>query len=159
MMCFWTAAIGYFLEEIQMDLNVRLRDQHYAFWVGKLVPKYREECEQDKGCVATLNSAKWLWFTGTPGLRSRLLQLDVHALVITHSLDAISPLRHTGAEANCRQESSYSYWPLLRGSNIDDDVTHSNVDPVFIQDSDFVRSLVDTKITISFYTFPLQFTA
>ena len=100
MMCFWTAAIGYFLEEIQMDLNVRFRDQHYAFWVGKLVPKYREECEQDKGCVATLNSAKWLWFTRTPGLRSRLLQLDVHALVITHSLDTISPLRHTGAEAN-----------------------------------------------------------
>ena len=34
MMCFWTAAIGYVLEEIQTDLNVRLRDQHYAFGVG-----------------------------------------------------------------------------------------------------------------------------
>ena len=30
MMCIWTAAIGYVLEEIQIDLNVRLRDQHYA---------------------------------------------------------------------------------------------------------------------------------
>ena len=34
MMCFWTAAIGYLLEEIQIDLNVRFRDQHYAFGVG-----------------------------------------------------------------------------------------------------------------------------
>ena len=92
-------------EKIQMDLNVRFMDQHYAFWVGKLVPKYREESAQDKGCVATLNSAKWLWFTRTPGLRSRLLQLDVHALVITHSLDAISPLRHTGAEANVAKKA------------------------------------------------------
>ena len=34
MMCFWTAAIGYLLEEIQIDLNVRFMDQHYAFGVG-----------------------------------------------------------------------------------------------------------------------------
>ena len=34
MMCFWTAAIGYLLEEIQIDLNVRFGDQHYAFGVG-----------------------------------------------------------------------------------------------------------------------------
>ena len=27
MMCFWTAAIGYIPEEIQIDLNVRFRDQ------------------------------------------------------------------------------------------------------------------------------------
>ena len=33
-MCFWTAAIGYLLEEIQIDLNVRFKDQHYAFGVG-----------------------------------------------------------------------------------------------------------------------------
>ena len=40
MTCFWTAAIGYSLEEIQIDLNVIFRDQHSAFGVGKLVPKY-----------------------------------------------------------------------------------------------------------------------
>ena len=34
MMCFWTLAIGYLLEEIQIDLNVRFRDRHYAFEVG-----------------------------------------------------------------------------------------------------------------------------
>ena len=34
MMCLWSAAIGYLLEEIQIDLNVRFRDQHYAFGVG-----------------------------------------------------------------------------------------------------------------------------
>ena len=34
MMCFWTAAIGYLLEEIQIDLIVRFRDQHYALKVG-----------------------------------------------------------------------------------------------------------------------------
>ena len=34
MMCFWTAAIGYLLKEIQIDHNVRFRDQHYAFGVG-----------------------------------------------------------------------------------------------------------------------------
>ena len=33
-MCFWTAAIGYLLEEIQIDLNVRFRDQYYAFGVS-----------------------------------------------------------------------------------------------------------------------------
>ena len=33
-MCFWTAVIGYLLEEIQIDLNVWFRDQHYAFGVG-----------------------------------------------------------------------------------------------------------------------------
>ena len=73
MMCFWTAAICYLLEEIQIELNVRFRDQHYAFWVGKLVPKYREESEQiqiqiqiqivywqDKVGVAALNSTKCL---------------------------------------------------------------------------------------------------
>ena len=31
MMCF---CIGYLLEEIQIELNVRFRDQHYAFRVG-----------------------------------------------------------------------------------------------------------------------------
>ena len=30
MMRFWTAAIVYLFEEIQIDLNVRLRDQHYV---------------------------------------------------------------------------------------------------------------------------------
>ena len=34
MMCLWSAAIGYLLEEIQIDLNVLFRDQHYAFGVG-----------------------------------------------------------------------------------------------------------------------------
>ena len=34
MMCFGTAAIGYLLEEIQIDLNVWFRDQHYTFGVG-----------------------------------------------------------------------------------------------------------------------------
>ena len=34
MMCFWSAAIGYLLEKIQIDLNVRFDDQHYAFGVG-----------------------------------------------------------------------------------------------------------------------------
>ena len=29
----WTAAIGYLLEEIQIDLNVTFRDQHYALGV------------------------------------------------------------------------------------------------------------------------------
>ena len=33
-MCFWTAAIGYLLEEFEIDLNVWFRDQHYAFGVG-----------------------------------------------------------------------------------------------------------------------------
>ena len=32
-MRFWTAAIGYLLEEIQIDLNVRFRDRYYAFGV------------------------------------------------------------------------------------------------------------------------------
>ena len=36
MMCFWTAAISYLLEEIQIELNVRFRDQHYAFGLGNL---------------------------------------------------------------------------------------------------------------------------
>ena len=36
MMCFWTATIGYLLEEIQIGLNVRFRDQHYAFGLGNL---------------------------------------------------------------------------------------------------------------------------
>ena len=30
MICFWTAAIGYVLEEIQIDLNVILRDEHLS---------------------------------------------------------------------------------------------------------------------------------
>ena len=34
MKCFWNAAIGYLLEEIQIDLNVWFRDQHYAFGAG-----------------------------------------------------------------------------------------------------------------------------
>ena len=34
MMCFWIAAIGHLLWEIQTDLNERFRDQHYAFEVG-----------------------------------------------------------------------------------------------------------------------------
>ena len=34
MLCFWTAAIGYLLEEIQIDLNLRFMDQHYVFGVG-----------------------------------------------------------------------------------------------------------------------------
>ena len=34
MMCFWTAAIGHLHEEIQIDLNVRYRDQHCALGVG-----------------------------------------------------------------------------------------------------------------------------
>ena len=34
MMCIWTAAIGYSLEEIQIDLHVRFRDQHSAFGDG-----------------------------------------------------------------------------------------------------------------------------
>ena len=34
MACFWTIAIGYLLEEIQIDLIVICRDQHYAFGVG-----------------------------------------------------------------------------------------------------------------------------
>ena len=59
MICFWIAAIGYLLGEFQIDLNVRFRDQHYAFGVGQVVPKhakYREESEQDKEGVTTLNS-------------------------------------------------------------------------------------------------------
>ena len=34
MMCLWNAAIGYLLEEIQIEFHVRFRDQHYAFEVG-----------------------------------------------------------------------------------------------------------------------------
>ena len=36
MMSFWTAAISYFIEIIQIDLinNVTFRDQHYVFGVG-----------------------------------------------------------------------------------------------------------------------------
>ena len=34
MTCFWTAAIGYLLQEDQIDLNVTFRGQHYAFGVG-----------------------------------------------------------------------------------------------------------------------------
>ena len=63
-MCFWTAAIGYLLEEIKINLNVRFRDQHYRFGVGWLGPKYRKESEQDKGGVTILNSTKWLWLWG-----------------------------------------------------------------------------------------------
>ena len=33
-MSFWTAAISYFIEKIQIDLNVTFRDQHYAFRIG-----------------------------------------------------------------------------------------------------------------------------
>ena len=34
MICFWTAAIDKLLEEIQIDINVRFRDQYYAFGGG-----------------------------------------------------------------------------------------------------------------------------
>ena len=34
MMCLWTAAIGYLLKEIQIYLNERFRERHYAFRVG-----------------------------------------------------------------------------------------------------------------------------
>ena len=34
MMWFWIAAIGYLFEEIQIDPNVRFREQHYASAVG-----------------------------------------------------------------------------------------------------------------------------
>ena len=34
MMCFGIAAIDYSLEAIQIDLNVRFRDQHFAFGLG-----------------------------------------------------------------------------------------------------------------------------
>ena len=34
MTCFWSAAIGYLPEEMQIDLNVTFRDQHNAFGVG-----------------------------------------------------------------------------------------------------------------------------
>ena len=30
-MCFWTAVIGYLLEKIQTDLNVRFKKQLYMF--------------------------------------------------------------------------------------------------------------------------------
>ena len=30
MICFWPAAIGYLLEEIQIDLNETFRDHQYA---------------------------------------------------------------------------------------------------------------------------------
>ena len=31
---FWNAVIGYLLEEIEIDLNVKFRDQHYVFGVA-----------------------------------------------------------------------------------------------------------------------------
>ena len=34
MTCFQTEAIGYLLEEIQIEIIVRFRDHHYAFGVG-----------------------------------------------------------------------------------------------------------------------------
>ena len=34
MTCLWTTAIGYLLEEIQIDLSVLFRGQHYASGVG-----------------------------------------------------------------------------------------------------------------------------
>ena len=34
MTCFWTAAIGYLLDDIEIDLNVTYWDQHCAFGVG-----------------------------------------------------------------------------------------------------------------------------
>ena len=60
MMCFLTAAIGYSYNEIQIDLNIRFRDQHYLFGVGLLVPTYRRENEQDKWGVTALSNIKWL---------------------------------------------------------------------------------------------------
>ena len=34
MMSFWTVAVGYLFEEIQIDLNLRFTDQRYAFGIG-----------------------------------------------------------------------------------------------------------------------------
>ena len=34
MACFWTAAIGYLIKKIEIDLNVTFRDQRYAFGFG-----------------------------------------------------------------------------------------------------------------------------
>ena len=69
-----------------------------------------------------------------------------------------------------RQASPHSYWPPLRCTNIDDDVTHSSAGPVYIQDSTFAitlaadvlaphsaRSLIETRMTISPYTFHSYF--
>ena len=72
---------------------------------------------------------------------------------------------HRGGNWRC-QASPHSYWPPLRCTNIDDDVTHSSAGPVYIQDSTFAitlatdvlaphgaRSLVETRMTIPPYTF------
>ena len=66
---------------------------------------------------------------------------------------------------------SDSYWPLLQGTNIDDDVTHSVLVPYIHKTRcDFsntlaadalaphgARSLVETRMTISFYPFSWHF--
>ena len=76
---------------------------------------------------------------------------------------------HRGGNWRC-QASPHSYWPSLRCTNIDDDVTHSSAGPVYIQDSTFAitlaadviaphsaRSLVATRMTISPHTFHSYF--
>ena len=45
-------------------------------YIRQVVPKYREESEQDKGGVTTLNSTKWLWAERRPRI-SHGLSLDV----------------------------------------------------------------------------------
>ena len=52
MVCFWTAAIGYLLEEIQTDLNVWFRDQHYMrLELGNLSLNIERK----------VNKIKWAW--------------------------------------------------------------------------------------------------
>ena len=47
MMCLWSAAIGYLLAEIQIDLNVRFKDQHYA--LGNLSLNMERRVNKIKG--------------------------------------------------------------------------------------------------------------
>ena len=50
MMCFWTAAIGYLLEEIQIDLNVRFRTSTMRLELGNLSLNIRKRVNKINGC-------------------------------------------------------------------------------------------------------------
>ena len=102
-------------------------------------------------------------------LPSRLLLL-VRSLMTAHSLDAIGPARHTGAETSVAKQPHIVTGHFCEAQNIDYEVTYSSAGPVYIQESNFAipltadvlahhgaRPLIETRMTISFCTFPSHF--
>ena len=115
-----------YLRKLKSISMYDLRTSTMRLGLGKLVPKYREESEQDKGGVATLNSTRRLWLvcqnqvsrTGTSNLTPRYLWDAITCpcpwyLLSAHKASSIEPISHSSdrpisAQTECRRHKTKS---------------------------------------------------